>query len=60
MVDMRQMRRLKRVLDVAGHYARPDVFELRVHTGERPLIETMSTPAGSVDADREAQKPGQT
>ncbi len=26
------------MLDVARHYARPDVFELWVHTGERPLI----------------------
>ena len=57
---MRQRQGLKRVLDVAGHYARPDGFELRVHTGERPLIETMSTPAGSVGANPEVQKPCQT
>ncbi len=40
--------------------ARPDVFELRVHTGERSLIETISTPARAVGADPEAQKPSQT
>ena len=60
MVGMGQRQGLKRVLDVARYYARPDVFELWVHTGERPLIEAMSTPAGLVGADPAAQKPGQT
>lgn len=60
MVGMRQMQRLERMLDVAGHYARPDVFELRVHTGERSLIETISTPARAGGADPEAPKPSQT
>jgi len=26
------------MLDVAGHYARPDVFELTVRTGGRPVL----------------------
>src|SRR5262249_24598009 len=27
-------------LDVAGHYARPDVFTLTVHQPKRPIVET--------------------
>jgi nitrilase len=39
-VDPRQLRGPKWMLDVAGHYARPDVFELIVHTEERPMLST--------------------
>lgn len=39
-VDPRQLRGPKWMLDVAGHYARPDVFELIVHREPRRLIAT--------------------
>jgi nitrilase len=31
----------KRMLDVAGHYARPDVFELTVHRTTSPMIRVL-------------------
>jgi nitrilase len=37
-VDPAAMRGPKWMLDVAGHYARPDVFELIVHREARPMI----------------------
>jgi nitrilase len=37
-IDPAKMRGPKWMLDVAGHYARPDVFELIVHRDERPVI----------------------
>ena len=39
-VDPRQMRGPKWMLDVAGHYGRPDVFELIVHREPRRMIQT--------------------
>jgi nitrilase len=34
-------------LDVAGHYARPDIFELRVHRPTRPFLQTIhEAPSG--------------
>jgi len=37
-IDPAQMRGPKWMLDVAGHYARPDVFELTVHRKARQMI----------------------
>ena len=31
-------------LDVAGHYARPDLFDLTVQQGERPMLRTRTPP----------------
>jgi nitrilase len=30
-------------LDIAGHYARPDIFELRIHRSEKPVISVIES-----------------
>jgi nitrilase len=46
-VDPRLMQGPKWMLDVAGHYARPDVFELIVHRDPHPMIRVVeSGPVG--------------
>jgi nitrilase len=46
-VDLQRARGSKWMLDVAGHYARPDVFELVVHDDPRPMITVESYGTGS-------------
>lgn len=41
-IDPQQMRGPKWMLDVAGHYARPDVFQLTVRKGANPMITSQS------------------
>jgi nitrilase len=45
-VDPRQLRGPRWQLDVAGHYGRPDVFELTVRRGARPMIRVEDGPDG--------------
>ena len=44
-LDPKQMRGPRWNLDVAGHYARPDVFRLTVNKGDRPMV-TVAEPLG--------------
>jgi nitrilase len=50
-VDPARMRGPRWMLDVAGHYARPDVFQLTVDISPRPMIRTVSPEAISLPAD---------
>jgi nitrilase len=43
-LDPRQMRGSKWNLDVAGHYARPDVFQLTISKDGHPIISVAETP----------------
>jgi hypothetical protein len=51
-VDLDRLRGSRWMLDVAGHYARPDIFELIVHGESRNMISA----AGPV-AERTASEP---
>ena len=52
-VDPQQMRGPKWILDVAGHYARPDVFELTVNREARPMIRVVG------DSESRAKEAGE-
>jgi len=39
-IDLRRTRAAKRMLDVAGHYARPDVFRFEVNRSPNPIVRT--------------------
>ena len=53
-VDPRQMRAPKWNLDVAGHYARPDVFQLSVSKEDRPIITLAETSRQELQGEAEA------
>ena len=46
-VDPRRVRGARWILDVAGHYARPDVFQLTVNREERPMVRGADLPGKS-------------
>jgi nitrilase len=50
-IDPAQMRGPKWMLDVAGHYARPDVFQLTVQRGARPMIRVGEAGSETEDAN---------
>ena len=39
-VDLRRTTAAKRMFDVAGHYARPDVFGFTLNRGSNPILRT--------------------
>jgi nitrilase len=53
-LDPRQMNGSKWNLDVAGHYARPDVFRLTVSKEVRPMIGLAQTPWQELRGEAEA------
>ena len=53
-LDPRQMRGSKWNLDVAGHYARPDVFRLTVSKEDRPIIAVAEAPEQELQGEAEA------
>ncbi len=56
-VDPAQLRGPKWMLDVAGHYARPDVFQLTVYREPRRMIRTREA---VLDAPEDSEAQGQT
>ena len=53
-VDPRKMKGSRFQLDVAGHYGRPDLFELTVHRSARPMVRVLDH-ASSHDVSRASQ-----
>jgi nitrilase len=48
-VDLRKLAGEHRMLDVAGHYARPDVFEVTLHRGQHPMLRVSEAEAQAPD-----------
>jgi nitrilase len=52
-LDPKQMRGPKWNLDVAGHYARPDVFRLTVNRDDRPMVVVSEAPEPDGHGEKE-------
>jgi len=56
-VDPRSIRNTRWDLDVAGHYARPDAFQLTIRTSSDPIIRTEDTSSISKPIKFKEQEP---
>jgi nitrilase len=56
-IDPVQMRAAKWQFDVAGHYARPDIFQLTVRTGVQPMITAQEIVPNTQTRDVSPDKP---
>ena len=58
-IDIRQALGSRWMFDAAGHYGRPDVFELTVHRDPRPMVRTVEQGAAP-ERDGKAPRPSKS